>query len=88
MIFGRKSKKFRQKREALKAQVRWDTEMALQAYLQNDPYMVAYWQEAAAQKQDEILRMYPRYQKPIKTRRTIIVPVEVPAKKRIEAAEW
>lgn len=71
------------------AQVRWYKEMALDAYLKGDAFLCRRWEMAAAEKQDEILRMYPRFQKPIKTRRTILVPVYMPRQpKAIEVEEW
>ena len=83
-----KTKKFKERRKALQAQVRWCKEMALDAYLKGDPIKCNEWTKEAAKAQDQILRLYPRYQKPIKTRRTIIVPVTVPNRKAIEVAEW
>ncbi len=83
-----KTKKFRERRKALQAQVRWCREMALDAYLKGDAVRCNDWTREAAKAQDKILQLYPRYQKPIKSRRTIIVPVTVPQRKAIEVAEW
>lgn len=86
-LFGRKKKEMRQKREALQAQVRWCREMALDAYIKGDPVRCNDWTREAAKAQDRILQMYTHFQKPIKTRRTIIVPVTVPSRKKLEVAE-
>ena len=82
-----KTKQHKKKRDALRAQVRWCTEMALEAYLKNDADACRRWEIAAAETQDKILRLYPRFQKPIKTRRIVYVPVTVPTRKAIEVAE-
>lgn len=86
-MFGRKSKKFKAKREALKKQVDWCVMVARDYYINGDAYMCNVWTEEAAKVQDKILRLYPRYQKPIKTKRTVFVPVYLPARKSIEVAE-
>ncbi len=87
MIFGKKKKEMRQRREALQMQVRWCREMALDAYLKGDPVRCNDWTREAAKAQDKILQMYPRFQKPSKTRRTIIVPVTMPNRKALEVTE-
>lgn len=86
-MFWRKNKAFRQKRKALQAQVRWCTEMALDAYLKDDPIRCNDWTAEAAKVQVKILRLYPRYQKPVRTVKTVFVPVYASSRKSIEVTE-
>ena len=86
-MLGRKSKKFKAQREALKKQVEWCKMVALDYYIAGDAYMCNVWTGEAAKVQDRILRMYPRFQKPIKTKKTVFVPVYMPSGKAIEVAE-